>query len=140
MLSDDFVNFFFRLEFPYPKETPFKDKSAVVKDTNSPEYNHVVKVPLNVKDKSCQRIFKRQNAKVEVWSKVGFLRSDVCLGSAQIKLQCLESKCELHDTFPLMDGRRAVGGQLEIKMRLRNPIVTKQIERVEEKWLVISFL
>jgi len=46
---------------------------------------------------------------------------------------------DVHDTFALMDGRRAVGGQLEVKIRLRNPIVTKQIEKVEEKWLVISF-
>ena len=98
----------FRLEFPYPKDAPFKDKSAVVKDTNSPEFNHSVKVPLNLKDKSCARLFKppgRQTAKVEVWSKVGFLRSDVCVGSVQVKLTPLESKCELHDTFPLMEGR-----------------------------------
>ena len=70
---------------------------------------------------------------------MGFLRSDVCVGSAQIKLTALESKCELHDTFPLMEGRKPVGGQLEIKMRVRNPIGTKQIEKVEEKWLVIVF-
>ena len=70
---------------------------------------------------------------------MGFLRSDVCVGSVQVKLQPLEAQCELHDTYPLMDGRRAVGGQLEVKMRLRNPVITKQIEKVEEKWLVISF-
>lgn len=46
---------------------------------------------------------------------------------------------DVHDTFALMDGRRAVGGQVEVKIRLRNPIVTKQIEKVEEKWLVITF-
>ena len=39
----------------------------------------------------------------------------------------------------LIEGRKAVGGQLEIKMRVRNPIGTKQIEKVEEKWLVIVF-
>lgn len=37
-----------------------------------------------------------------------------------------------------MDGRKAVGGKLEVKVRLRNPIQTKQVERVEEKWLVID--
>jgi len=131
-----------KLEFPYPKDAPFRDKSAVVKDTNSPEFNHSVKVPLNLKDKACMRLFKppgRQAAKVEVWNKVGFMRSDVCVGSVQVKLTPLESKCELHDTYPLMEGRKAVGGQLEIKMRVRNPIATKQIEKVEEKWLVIVF-
>ena len=44
----------------------------------------------------------------------------------------------MHDTFPLMDGRRAVGGKVEVKLRLRNAVVAKQIEKVEEKWLVVS--
>ncbi len=96
-------------------------------------------MPLNVKDKSCARVFKRSSAKVEIWSKVGFLRSDILIGTASIKLQPLETKCEIHDSFALMDGRRAVGGQVEVKIRIRNPIVAKQIEKVEEKWLVISF-
>ena len=110
-----------------------------MKDTNNPEYNHISVVPLNRKDKSCQRIFKRNVAKVEVWLKGGFLRSDTLLGTAQIKLQSLETECVLHDSFALMDGRKAVGGQVEVRIRIRNPIVTKQIEKVEEKWLVISF-
>ena len=87
-------------------------------------------------------MFKRQSAKVEIWSKGGFLRSDTLLGAAKIKLQDLEQKCQIHDSFALMDAksqRRAVGGQVEVKLRIRNPIVTKQMERVQEKWLVISF-
>ena len=111
----------------------------VVKDTNNPEYNHTCIIPLNRKDKSCQRIFKRNVAKVEVWLKGGFLRSDTLLGTAQVKLQALETSCVLHDSFALMDGRKAIGGQVEVRIRIRNPIVTKQIEKVEEKWLVITF-
>lgn len=133
---------FFRLEFPYPKETPFIDKSCVVKDTNNPDYNHTVIIPVNPKDKSYQRMFKRHSAKVEIWSKGGFLRSDTLLGVASVKLQDLEQKCQIHDSFALMDGksqRRAVGGKVEVKIRIRNPIVTKQMERAQEKWLVISF-
>ena len=41
----------------------------MVKETNNPEYNHTVVVPLNRKDKSCLRIFKRNVAKVEVMNK-----------------------------------------------------------------------
>ncbi len=67
--------YLYRLEFPYPKETPFKDKTGTIKDTNNPEYKHTVMVPVNIKEKACQRVFKRGTAKVEVWSKGGF----VCL-------------------------------------------------------------
>lgn len=39
-----------------------------------------------------------------------------------------------------MDGRKTVGGKLEIKVRIRNPILSKQVEEVTEKWLVIDRL
>lgn len=41
-------------------------------------------------------------------------------------------------TFQLMEGRKAVGGKLEVKIRIRDPYVTKQVEEVKEKWLVID--
>lgn len=37
-----------------------------------------------------------------------------------------------------MDGRKNTGGKLEVRIRVRNPILTKQIEHIEEKWLVID--
>ena len=39
-------------------------------------------IPVNIKEKACQRVFKRGAAKVEVWSKGGFLRGDTLLGTA----------------------------------------------------------
>jgi len=38
----------------------------------------------------------------------------------------------------LMDGRKQVGGKLEVKIRVRNPILTKQMEHITEKWLVLD--
>jgi len=37
-----------------------------------------------------------------------------------------------------MDGRKATGGKLELKIRLRNPIHFKQIENITDKWLTID--
>jgi coiled-coil and C2 domain-containing protein 1 len=37
-----------------------------------------------------------------------------------------------------MDGRKPVGGKLEVKIRLRNPIVGKEMEQVQEKWTVLT--
>jgi hypothetical protein len=31
-----------------------------------------------------------------------------------------------------------VGGKLEVKMRIRDPFKSKQVEEVKEKWLVID--
>jgi coiled-coil and C2 domain-containing protein 1 len=111
------VHTYCRIEFPYPKDAPFKDKTATVKDTNNPEYNHKIMIPVNIKEKTCQRVFKRAAAKIEVWSKGGFLRGDTMLGTASVKLAPLETACTLHDTFPLMDGRKAVGGKVEVQTK-----------------------
>lgn len=38
----------------------------------------------------------------------------------------------------LMDGRKPVGGKLEVKIRIRNPILSKQVVTETEKWLIIE--
>jgi coiled-coil and C2 domain-containing protein 1 len=111
----------------------------VVYKSINPEFNHTFKVPISPKEKSFQRFLKRHAAKVEVLSKGGFLRSDTLLGTAKIDLQPLETQCTIHDSFSLMDGRRAVGGKVEVQIRIRDAVVVKQIEKTQLKWLVISF-
>lgn len=97
----------------------------------------------------------------------GFLRSDTLIGTANVKLQPLETTCEIHESFDvsnlsfafcykkkilqntitcilfsfrsqLMDGRKTVGGKLEVKIRIRNPILSKQVVNESEKWLVLE--
>lgn len=43
-----------------------------------------------------------------------------------------------HFLFQLMDGRKKTGGKLEIRMRIRHPIVTQEVEQLHERWLVIG--
>lgn len=38
----------------------------------------------------------------------------------------------------LMDGRKTVGGKLEVKVRVRDPFTSKQVEEVKESWLIID--
>ena len=38
----------------------------------------------------------------------------------------------------LLDGRRPCGGRLEVKIRIREPLTSKQVELVREKWLIID--
>ncbi|CAL7944646.1 unnamed protein product [Xylocopa violacea] len=133
--ADTYVIF----EFPYPSENPPTDRTATIKGTCNPEYEAVF--PLSGIDRSsrqCQRAFKRHALKCQVWARGGFFRSDSLLGTVTVKLQPLETQCVLHNSFPLMDGRKATGGKLEIKIRLRNPILRKQIENITDKWLIID--
>lgn len=63
------IDTYVKYEFPYPTEEPVKDKTGTVKDTNNPEYNATVMFEIQRKQRACQRIFKRQAIKLEVFSK-----------------------------------------------------------------------
>eukprot|EP00092_Neocalanus_flemingeri_P009112 GFUD01009812.1.p1 GENE.GFUD01009812.1~~GFUD01009812.1.p1 ORF type:complete len:808 (-),score=274.71 GFUD01009812.1:294-2717(-) len=132
---DTYINW----EFPFPRDAPSHDKTAVIKDSNNPEYNSTFKIVINPRDKTFQRMVKRGAVKVEVWSKGGFLRSDTLIGTASVKIAPLETKCTIHDSYDLYDGRKPVGGKVEVKLRIRNGILAKQIEQAQEKWLVVQF-
>ncbi|EDW29116.1 GL19542 [Drosophila persimilis] len=132
------VDTYVRVEFPLLNDESFKTKTNVIKDTNSPDYDERFKVDIQRSNRQFQRIFKRHGVKLEIYSRGGFLRSDILIGTVNVKLQPLETKCDIHDTYDLMDGRKQVGGKLEVKVRVRNPILTKQIEHINEKWLVLD--
>jgi coiled-coil and C2 domain-containing protein 1 len=68
----------------------------------------------------------------------GLFRSDQLLGSANASLSDLETKCQIFDSFPLTTGRKAIGGQLQIRVKLREPLLAKQIKEIREKWLVFD--
>ncbi|XP_054004051.1 coiled-coil and C2 domain-containing protein 1-like isoform X2 [Hylaeus anthracinus] len=147
--EDTYVMF----EFPFPSDNPPGDRTSTVKGTCNPEYLAVFPLTgiIDRRSRQCQRAFKRHALKCQVWAKgcslnpllccthpSGFFRSDSLLGTVTVKLQPLETHCELHDSFPLMDGRKPTGAKLELKIRIRNPILTKQIEQITDKWLIID--
>ncbi|XP_055377305.1 coiled-coil and C2 domain-containing protein 1-like [Condylostylus longicornis] len=132
------VDTYIMTEFPYPIDSHFTAKTSTIKNTASPDYDQKYIIEIQRSNRQCQRIFKRQSVKFDIYSKGGFFRSDTLIGTVNVKLQQLETKCEIHDTYNVMDGRKATGGKLEIKIRLRNPILTKQIEKIDERWLVLD--
>ncbi|KAL7741740.1 hypothetical protein ACLKA6_000354 [Drosophila palustris] len=132
------VDTYVRIEYPLLNDEFFKAKTNVIKDTDSPDYDERFKVDIQRNNRQFNRIIKRHGVKFEIYSRGGFLRSDTLIGAVNVKLAQLETKCEIHDTYDLMEGRKQVGGKLEIKVRVRNPMLTKQIEHINEKWLVLD--
>nr|CAH7715364.1 unnamed protein product [Callosobruchus chinensis] len=145
------IDTYVSIEFPFPQDTPFTGRTATIKDTNNPSYGKTFVIPIQRNSRQCQRVFKRHGIKFEVYAKgccgaasdflyccSGFFRGDSIIGTVNVKLQPLETHCEIHDSFDLLEGRKKVGGKLEIQIRLRNPIVTQQVEQIQEKWLVID--
>lgn len=141
------VDTYVKFEFPYPPEAPVTDCTAVVKDTNSPDYGAVFSLPIQRAARTCQRAFKRHALKLHVYSRglsdscgccSGWFSRDALLGTVVVRLAPLETHVTLHEAFPLMDGRRPAGGSLEVKLRVRTPILHQQIENTTHRWLVID--
>ncbi|XP_060518042.1 coiled-coil and C2 domain-containing protein 1-like isoform X2 [Cylas formicarius] len=132
------IDTYVKFDFPFPQDTPFSDRTSTIRDTNNPEYNQTFVIPIQRNSRQCQRVFKRHGIKFEVYAKGGWFKGDSLIGTVNLKLQPLETQCEIHDSFDLLEGRKKVGGKLEVRLRIRHPIVTQQVEQINEKWLIVD--
>ncbi|XP_052264648.1 coiled-coil and C2 domain-containing protein 1-like isoform X2 [Dreissena polymorpha] len=129
---------YIKYEFPFPTEEVQTGQSETVKGSLNPEYQESVKFTMNRKSRALARVIERKTIKLEIFYKRGFLKSDKLLGTVNVKLVPLDTQCTVHDSYDLTDGRKTVGGKLEVKIRIRDPFKNKQVEEVKEKWLVID--
>ncbi|KAK3534825.1 hypothetical protein QTP86_026432 [Hemibagrus guttatus] len=128
-----------RFEFPFPSsDQPQRHKTAVNKNTNSPEYNQSFTLNINRNHRGFRRLIQSKGLKLEVFHKGGFLRSDKPLGTAHIKLDKLETESEVREIVEVMDGRKPTGGRVEVRVRLREPLSGQDMQTVTERWLVLD--
>uniref|UniRef100_A0A4W6FSE8 Coiled-coil and C2 domain-containing protein 1B n=1 Tax=Lates calcarifer TaxID=8187 RepID=A0A4W6FSE8_LATCA len=128
-----------KFDFPYPStEQPQKHKTAVIKNTNSPEYNQSFTLSINRNHRGFRRVVTSKGLKLELLHKGGFLRSDKPIGTALVKLDKLESQSEIREIVEVMDGRKPTGGRVEVKIRLREPLSGQDMQTSTERWLVID--
>ncbi|XP_070794307.1 coiled-coil and C2 domain-containing protein 1A [Pituophis catenifer annectens] len=138
-ISPDDLDAFVRFEFHYPNaEEAQKDKTSVIKNSNCPEFQEKFKLYINRSHRGFKRAIQSKGIKFEVVHKGGLFKNDRVVGTAQLKLEALETKCELREILELLDGRRPTGGRLEVIVRLREPLTSQQLETTTEKWLVID--
>ncbi|KAI7810192.1 putative coiled-coil and C2 domain-containing protein 1B, partial [Triplophysa rosa] len=128
-----------KFEFPYPStDQPQKHKTSVIKNTNNPEFNQSFKMNINRNHRGFRRVMQSKGLKLEVLHKGGFLRSDKPVGAAHLKLEKLESESEVREIIEVMDGRKATGGRLEVKVRLREPLSGQDLQTITERWLMLE--
>ncbi|XP_058478525.1 coiled-coil and C2 domain-containing protein 1B isoform X2 [Solea solea] len=128
-----------KFDFPFPSsEQAQKHKTAVIKNTNSPEYNQSFTLSINRNHRGLRRIVTSKGLKLELLHKGGFFRSDKPIGTAVVKMDKLESQSEIREIVEVMDGRKATGGRVEVKVRLREPLSGQDKQTSTERWLVID--
>ncbi|KAM7046767.1 coiled-coil and C2 domain-containing protein 1B isoform 2-T3 [Acridotheres tristis] len=130
---------FVKFEFQYPSaEQPQKSKTSVINNNNCPEYNQLFKLNINRNHRGFRRAVRSKGIKFEVFHKGSFFRSDKHVGTAHLKLEKLESECEVREIIEIFDGRKPTGGKLEVKVRLREPLSGQDLQTVTENWLVLE--
>ncbi|XP_016790754.1 coiled-coil and C2 domain-containing protein 1A isoform X2 [Pan troglodytes] len=138
-LSPGDLDVFVRFDFPYPNvEEAQKDKTSVIKNTDSPEFKEQFKLCINRSHRGFRRAIQTKGIKFEVVHKGGLFKTDRVLGTAQLKLDALETACEVREILEVLDGRRPTGGRLEVMVRIREPLTAQQLETTTERWLVID--
>ncbi|CAH2272850.1 coiled-coil and C2 domain-containing 1A [Pelobates cultripes] len=130
---------FVRFEFGYPSlEEAQKDKTNIVKGTNSPVYKEKFTLQINRNHRGLKRAIQAKGMKFEVILKGGLFKSDRLLGTSHLKLDALESNCEIREILEVMEGRKPSGGKLEVAVKIRDPLTSQQLNTTTEKWLVIE--
>ncbi|KAM4872132.1 coiled-coil and C2 domain-containing protein 1B [Thomomys bottae] len=138
-VTPDDLDAFVRFEFHYPNsDQAQKSKTAVVKNTNSPEFDQVFKLNINRNHRGFRRVIQSKGIKFEIFHKGSFFRSDKLVGTAHLKLERLENECEIREILEVLDGRKPTGGKLEVKVRLREPLSGQDMQMVTENWLVLE--
>ncbi|XP_075877921.1 coiled-coil and C2 domain-containing protein 1B isoform X2 [Nelusetta ayraudi] len=133
------LDVYIKFDFLYPSsEQPQRHKTAVIKNSNSPEYNQSFTLAVNRNHRGFRRVVTSRGIKLELLHKGGFLRSDKPIGTAHIKLDKLETQSEIREIVEVMDGRKPTGGRVEVKVRLREPLSGQDTQTSTERWLVMD--
>ncbi|XP_067296818.1 coiled-coil and C2 domain-containing protein 1A isoform X2 [Pseudorasbora parva] len=128
-----------RFEFPFPSaEEAQRDKTSTVKNTNCPEFKEQFKLNIKRDHRGFKRIVQAKGIKFEIVHKGGLFKTDKVVGSAQLKLEALENQCEIREIIDVLDGRKATGGKLEVRVKIREPLGGVQLQPVTEKWIVLD--
>nr|XP_061844019.1 coiled-coil and C2 domain-containing protein 1A-like [Nerophis lumbriciformis] len=128
-----------KFDFPFPSaEEAQRDKTNTVKSTSSPEFKEQFRLNINRTHRGFKRVIQSKGIKFEVVQKGGLFKTDKILGTAQLKLEGLENHCDIREIIEVMDGRKATGGKLDVRVKIREPISGVDLQAVTEKWLVLE--
>ncbi|KAL2101264.1 hypothetical protein ACEWY4_003025 [Coilia grayii] len=87
--------------------------------------------------RALKRVIQSKGIKFEIVQKEGLFKTDKA-GSAQLKLDSLETQCGIRQLIEVTNRRRATGGHLEVQVRVREPLGGPQPHTVIERWLVLD--
>uniref|UniRef100_A0AAQ5X5Z1 C2 domain-containing protein n=1 Tax=Amphiprion ocellaris TaxID=80972 RepID=A0AAQ5X5Z1_AMPOC len=130
-IQTNYLDAYVKFDFPYPSTVRASHCVHL-------KYNQSFTLSINRNHRGFRRVVASKGLKLELLHKGGFLRSDKPIGTALVKLDKLESQSEIREIVEVMDGRKATGGRVEVKVRLREPLSGQDMQSSTERWLVID--
>ncbi|XP_076838604.1 coiled-coil and C2 domain-containing protein 1A-like [Brachyhypopomus gauderio] len=128
-----------RFEFAFPSlQESQRDQTHSVKSSSSPEFGEQFALQIKRGRRGFRRGILSKSIKFEIIQKGTLFRTDKVVGSAQLKLDCLESECDTRQLVEVFKRRTPTGGHLEVCMRIREPLGGPRSQTVTEKWLVLD--
>ncbi|XP_066499130.1 coiled-coil and C2 domain-containing protein 1A-like isoform X2 [Hoplias malabaricus] len=127
----------FMFAFPTSEEAQ-RDQTHSVKNSSSPEFGEQFTLHIKRNHRGFKRVILSKGIKFEIIQKGGLFKTDRVVGSAQMKLDSLETKCEIRQLIEVFRKRTPTGGYLEVQVKIREPLSGPQSETVTEKWLVLD--
>lgn len=106
-----------------------------------PVFDFTKTVPIDRTSRALIRHFEKRKLAIELYHNRGWFRGRALIARASISLSDLLSKCEIHELAPLTDPanpRRAIGGRIEVKVRLRTPARGPEVVEVVERWVSLD--
>ncbi|XP_041943671.1 coiled-coil and C2 domain-containing protein 1A-like isoform X1 [Alosa sapidissima] len=130
-----------RFEFQFPSlEEAQKNQTRPVKDSVNPVFDEHFKLFLKKDHRAFKRVIQSKGIKFEILQKEGLFKTDKVVGSGQLKLDSLDTQCEIRQIIEVMNRRKTTGGHLELQVRVREPLGGLQPHEVTEHWLVLDSL
>ncbi|XP_062389127.1 coiled-coil and C2 domain-containing protein 1B-like [Sardina pilchardus] len=128
-----------RFEFQFPSlEEAQKNQTRPVKDPVNPVFDEHFKLFMKKDHRAFKRVIQSKGIKFDILQKEGIFKTDKVVGSGQLKLDSLNTQCEIRQIIEVMNRRKATGGHLELKVRVREPLGGPQPHKVTERWLVLD--
>ncbi|XP_031435911.1 coiled-coil and C2 domain-containing protein 1A-like isoform X2 [Clupea harengus] len=139
--SSAHVDTIVRFEFQFPSlEEAQKDQTRPVKDSVNPVFNEHFKLFVKKDHRAFKRVILSKGIKFEILHKEGLFKTDKVVGSGQLKLDSLDTQCEIRQLIEVMNRRKATGGHVEVQVRVREPLGGPQPHTVSQCWLVLDSL
>ncbi|KAA3674108.1 coiled-coil and C2 domain-containing protein 1 [Paragonimus westermani] len=130
------------VQLPIPSsDNPQKHSTEWVKRTRDPDYSNTVSLfDVDTKSRSFQFLVKNNRGlRASVFYSRGLFKSARLLGTANFPLKDLLQSATISPIADLMEGRKAVGGRLQIRVRQRSSGSGPQVIACRKPWLCLSF-